>query len=68
MSMKTGDGGLKYRIRRKRGVNMPATVKKGYFNKYGLATKIQAPVAQIEQALGLDKVKPIILTSSGNRR
>jgi len=55
---------LKYRIKKKWGVNMPATVKKGNFNKRGLATRVKIPISQIEQALGLDKVKPIILTSS----
>lgn len=48
---------------------MPATQRKGYINRR-LAARVRftagrfLTVSEIEQSLGLDKVKPILLTSS----
>ncbi len=62
---------MKYKIRRPRKVKaMPVMPKKGYINKRGSATKIKVSAEQVstvnkmEKSLGLDKIKPIILTSS----
>lgn len=62
---------MRYRICRKRGVNMPAIFEKNCF-KHGSCTRVKltrkAPavsVGEIEKSLGLDKIGPVVLTSSG---